>query len=716
MEVDSSLDPELVMVSKKYSTQKQLIAQLQTENRSLHQLVHSLRSQLHQLQTQQQTPPPQTATAAASSPVATEPIIPITTTPESSKSTAAAVSPAASLDTQPLPSPRSPAQTPQLPAAAAAASPPTPQITVSYPIARVTRSQTRLTSGAAAPAPPPPATPLVERQVSLPSSNDRLLDELLQADQLKPREEGKRKRKMSVADRAQAQAQLQAEKRLAREETKERDSPSAVDPIDAVVARAEAEYERGKAVKDSDPTAAAAHFREALQSLSTLPSPSSNLPMAVRHLYAGLYYSLAVLSSGQSKREEAKELIQQALQWRGDWHKAWRGLANVEANLKRYDLALEAYDRALQCPLAEGERLVIERLRRISEQAMRSSPQPFLNTPRSGIPSQLSPSTSPTKPTRETVQSGRSLGARLDQADFAGRRVLGDITNVRGGAGTSPGPAAEGEAPLSQPIARNRQGLLRLPVITKEGVRDLLGSERFALAGVLDECKALLKWKCEGLTVEGQTRDTSRRAKGTKTFLEQACTFDSDRVVEYHCDCMKRREREDGAAQADDGHRRAQEMVQVRDADGRCWRYGACEHIGALLLAIGSVQKTVDAAPSSLTRPHLFVHSVHRPSADQMAIGDEAMGRQETQTVDALRAELKRNQTRTTGLKVELVMRCVEGEVWGVAERCAECRLGYQYYSGGVWRCRGWFDKDKRTHMPCDNIITQPRMHPWMRI
>ena len=722
MEVDSSLDTELAAVSKKYSSQKQLITQLQTENAQLRQQVDDLRDQLRQLRSQQPHSPAITS-ATSSSPSATAPLTDVTSTPQSSKSTAAAASPTASLDTQPLPSP--PSTPPQLPPPPAASSPPPgPVIVVSSPLARVTRSQTRLSSGIAAaasppPPPPPPVTPPVERQVSLPSSNDRLLDELLQADQPRLREDGKRKRKMSVADGVQAQ---QADKRTAREETKETSSPTAVDSVDAVAARAEAEYEKGKAVKDSDPSAGAAHFEKALQILSSLSGPPTSLPLSVRHLHATLYYGLAVLSSGAAKREESRGLILQALEWRADWHKAWRGLANVESNLRRYDKAIEAYERALQYATTEEERLTIERLRRISEQAMRASPQAFLNTPRSALPSQLSPSTSPIKPTRDTVQSGRSLASRLDQADFASRRVLGDLTNVQGEGGQVPGVGvrvgSEGQGGGGMGMSvRNRQALLRLPVVTKEGVRDLLGSERFALAGALHECKALLKWKVDGVTVEAQMRDTSKKAKGTKTFLEQAATFDGDRVVSYRCDCMKRGE---GEVQEEFGHRKAQELVPVRDSTERCWRYGACEHIGALLLVVSELQKdteTYSSSSSSSTpppaRPLLIVHPVHRPSAAQVAVESAALERYERLTVDALRVHLKRNETRTTGVKVEVVMRCVEGEMWGVAERCQQCGLGYVYYSGGVWRCRGWFDKDRKRHIACDNVLTQPRLHPW---
>jgi tetratricopeptide (TPR) repeat protein len=187
---------------------------------------------------------------------------------------------------------------------------------------------------------------------STPTSNEVLLDELLHPpSERSSTEAGKRKRKMSVLERLQGQGG----KRAMTEDTEEANSHSASVSVASMLARAEEVRERARGMKESEPETAIALYQEALALLSPLPRSAPSLPSA-RDFKAGVLYALGVLNDRQLRREEAKGFVLQALEWKKDWAKAWRGLGLIEHNLRHFPQAVEAFDRALQCPMDENER------------------------------------------------------------------------------------------------------------------------------------------------------------------------------------------------------------------------------------------------------------------------------------------------------------------------------------------------------------------------
>ena len=662
---------------EQYNSQQQRLHELQAQNAQLQSLVADLRRQLHDAT---HSPPSLSAVPRVSA----GPLFPQN-----------AVA-AGSLSTQPLPS--SPAAPP--PPAAAPEPPVMATSPMASPSARVTRSQTRL-SELETPSQRP-------SDASAPSSADRLLDEIAQEERASREGSSQRKRKVSVAERVHA-----AKRTAVIEDERKAAAASPVNAVDVALQRAMAHKNAARDLKGTNAREAAASYQRALDVLSTLPPSSHTLP-SVRELYASLYHALGVLADSQGNKEEARDSMQRCVDWRPGWHKAWLGLGQIEHNRRQFERAVEAFDKAAHCDVEDAERERIERARRISEAALRASPQQhLLDAAHFASPMGLSPAGTPTRPSSaDTARPSRALGDLLNQADFSGRRVLGDLTNVSGA--MSPAPSSTAASSQSRMAASDRAALLRLPCITKEGIRDLLGSERFALAGKMSLEPVVHQWKVDGTTLRARVREP---VKTGKSIVEVACTFRGDRAINFRCDCMTRpdgRERQQHRDRDDDdGVKRPQELIAVRGSSERCPRYGACEHIGVALLTIIDKQKELDLSSASAARPALYVHPAHRPSGAQLSREQAARAHYEGMKVDQLRVILKANDTRSSGVKEALVERCVEGELWGVPEGCDQCVRGRLYYSGGVWRCRGSWDEAQKRFIRCDNIVAQPRTHPW---
>jgi hypothetical protein len=340
----------------------------------------------------------------------------------------------------------------------------------------------------------------------------------------------------------------------------------------------------------------------------------------------------------------------------------------------------------------------------------------------------LSPCRSPVphgQPTAHTTTASTPtrLAGRLDRAD--GRQPLGDLTNTAA-ASTS----TTSSTPASQPTkpSSSDKWLLQLPLITKEGVRDLLGRETFAVAGELHESKRFMQFMADKNVVRGRTREVEK--KRTR-LIEQMCRFEGDRCVEYSCQCMTGQERNE---QGEFVQMPLQAKVRVDGSGEEVWRYAACEHIGAMLLTLQAKQQALlhppadkENAAASLTpskraalsssHPFLYVSPAHRLSSADEQRDRSLAAHYESMKQDQLKAALKANDSKTSAnVKSELVARCVEEELWGVPEKCSVCRYGNMYYAGGVWRCRGTFDREKKQYVRCDHVAKDWRTRPWKRV
>ena len=596
------------------------------------------------------------------------------------------------------------------------------QDAASPPAQRMTRSRTRNSL----------SQPALLRE----STADALLKELSQHDRegrsggVEDEEKdgtGKKRKKLSAGERTIDKKVRQTDG----SSTSQQSSTALTAEVEELLDQARAEKEKGSAEFERGLRGypqALEHYQDALELLAPVfPSPTavSSYPAEVADLCASLHHKIGVVHNKRGDFDAACDQFDAALHWQPGWWRLWKALGYSEFARKRYPQALKALEHALQCGVEERKDRVdleekIELARSIINKLTTPLPQPQridLSPCRSPIPK-----AQPTTTTTSTATPAR-LAGKLDRAD--GRQPLGEVTNTAG-------PASLGTAPSSsQPgKAHSSDRWLQLPLITKDGIRDLLGRETFVVAGELHESKRFVQFMLDkGGLVRGRSRQVDK--KRTR-LIEQMCRFEGDKCVEYSCQCMEGMEKDEAGEM---GRRPPQGKVRVEGSGEEAWRYAACEHIGAMLLTLQAKQQqallhqTADKenAAASMTpskrlaltssQPTLYVSPAHRLSAADeqrdrsLAVYYEAMKQEQ------LKALLKANDSKTSAnVKAELVARCVEEELWGVPEKCTVCRYGNMYYAGGVWRCRGMFDKEKKQYVRCDHVAKDWPTRPWRRL
>jgi len=698
---ESSIDPDqaIAVLSKTQSIQKQRIAelrgevvQLRDENEQLAQRVQ----QLEQLLTAHNIalPPPSTA-ARAHSPVAS---------------------------TQPLSVTVSPMEEEKQQARSDNAQ---PDATASSTI-RMTRSRTR--------------NSLSQPALLRDTTADALLKEISQqekegpADSTEQEEEkdatGRKRKKPSAGERSVDKKAKQHTDGSGDAAMSPQQPPTAAE-VEALLEQARIEKYKGSTEFGRGLRCypqALEHYQNALDMLAARFPDSiavSHYPVEVADLCASLHHKVGVIQNKRGDFDAACSHFDAALQWQPDWWRLWKALGYSEFARKHYPQALEALQRAVRCGVDERkDRVDLEEKIELARSIINKQ----LTTP---LPQQrqvdISPCRSPVpkaQPSTNTSTPAR-LAGRFDRAD--GRQPLGEVTNTTAAAASAATPAT----PASQPAKPHSSDkwLLQLPLITKDGIRDLLGRETFAVAGELHENKRFMQFMADkGGIVRGRTREVEK--KRTR-LVEQMCRFEGDRCVEYRCQCMAGQEKDD---KGEFVQKPPQEKVRVDGSAEEVWRYAACEHIGAMLLTLQTKQQALlypttdkENAGATLTpskraalassHPNLYVTPAHHLSTADEQRDRTLAARYEAMKSDELKAALKANDSKTSAnVKAELVARCVEEELWGVPDKCSVCKHGNMYYAGGVWRCRGMFDHVKKQYVRCDHVAKDWPTRPWRRV
>ena len=286
-----------------------------------------------------------------------------------------------------------------------------------------------------------------------------------------------------------------------------------------------------------------------------------------------------------------------------------------------------------------------------------------------------------------------------------------------------------------------------LPRITVEGVRDLLGSELFhraesalsavykikvsreegedgmAVQGdggeavlVLAKCKPLRERprKRRRADVDAAPFQLQEEASRSAELLDVALRFRGNRVLDWSCTCSA------GHAQSSKLEQKATEgrtstSTQPAGVNGDAARpawedederdhvdasFVPCRHVGAVLLLLRNKQSVATPSSTPTAQSSLYLHPSHVLSASVLSSLPAVYERYAELKVDRLRHVLQLNGERLTGVKEELIERCVEGEVRGVLGKCARCG-GSLYYANGKVHCKGVFDVVRRAREPC---------------
>ena len=309
-------------------------------------------------------------------------------------------------------------------------------------------------------------------------------------------------------------------------------------------------------------------------------------------------------------------------------------------------------------------------------------------------------------------------------------------------------PTASSQLPAT-PSAQSQQAYDVLPRVTLEGLRDLLGDDGLMLA---EECVeavhaikvrrvddaadsgpavVLVQAKCKRWLRGGRKRkraaaagagvagergaeadaDSDGGSSATPSMLDVRIRVEGNRVVDWGCSCYQGRAdalppsakpqseaKEEGMAVAVTPQPARGEEDYVDHVNHELV---PCKHVGAALLLVRRKQSHAATPPTASPAALLYVHPSHALPAAVTASLPSLAARYAALTVSQLRALLQLNGDKVTGVKEELVQRCVEGQVRGVLPACDRCG-GRRYYSNGRVHCRGVFDVDRKRRVPCE--------------
>ena len=439
---------------------------------------------------------------------------------------------------------------------------------------------------------------------------------------------------------------------------------------------------------------------------------------------------------------------------RPEWWKTLALQARVLVGERRLQEAIDIYKAALQCDASDAERAklrqkmedverklrhstrrvdaAVEQQRGGEEEQPRADGGELLQSP-SKAPSTLPLPASPSPPTADNAAASPSrvaapLTVRLSPA------VAAADANPPPAPSRPPSPSSAPTSPLSStPPKPPSQDYSTLPRITVEGVRDLLGCELFHRA----EAAVSLVWKLKVIRDESADskmaddhcgpvvqllakckRPESRRRKRRwadadaqpaegadeviarpPALLDVAIQFRGNRVMEWSCSCSSGRG-EDAKADAGDKRRYRGDWADNEERDHVDPALVPCRHVGAVLLLVRSKQMAVTPPSTPSAQPPLYLHPSHALPAAVVASMPALQARYEEMTGERLRRLLQANGEKVSGLKEELVERCVEGQVRGTLPHCDHC-AGSLYYANGLVLCKGTFNVERKVRVPC---------------
>ena len=460
---------------------------------------------------------------------------------------------------------------------------------------------------------------------------------------------------------------------------------------------------------------------------------------------AAIHIKLGDLPSAQSDVDRLKAI-------RSDWWKTFALQARVLVGERRLQEALDVYQRAMECDITDSDRAKLQQKSDDVDRKQRHMKRGDNQHPASSqLHAPLSQGRSPHRapstlllPSTPSTQSsdGNPSPIRVAQpvVSPAVNRVL-DVKDTPPQRPSSP-PFPHPHLPTSplspSPAKPPSQGYSMLPRITVEGVRDLLGAELFhraeaAIASVykikvtrdlldntadppvhlLAKCKRGEGRRRKRRRGEGGESHPSHLDEGRRGMLDVEVQFRGNRVMEWSCSCSGHQgEEKQGEGEGEWGDRGEGEDEEERDHVDSA--FIPCRHVAAVLLLVRNKQVAAHPPSTPSTQPPLYLHPSHMLSAGVVASMPALYEQFASMTVDRLRRLLHANAERQSGVKEELVERCVEGHVRGVLPKCDRCG-GSLFYANGQVHCKGGFDRDRKVRLPCEVHLPEDAVQrrPW---
>jgi hypothetical protein len=499
---------------------------------------------------------------------------------------------------------------------------------------------------------------------------------------------------------------------------------------------AASEYEKALSIIQNLTQSINFHFKQlnADQNNETqLPKQAKALADLYANVLSGLVRSLCKLKRFAECDEFLKELFSVA----PAWYKTYSLAATVNFYEKNFTGAEKHYRKALSFDLTPSERSKISSRLEVTMQRIAHQQEKQHQGQKQGQFHIHSDSDMP----------AMNSPARQGQM----QRAAGPFHPV------SPLPKSTQRAPLRPinsptPLSSGKTGghkdysLIEsyLPRITKAGIKDLLGGDHFVSALKLYEEKAIYKVRAElrdnkicVLHAKCWRQSEKKRHKlllhhDDSEMFESSVEISGNRISSYQCSCeeeilqhtLPARQGSETDAQQLDQEAQHQEMKRkmapkVTKEGNIVPGYSACEHAGLILLWLLKKQEEYPAVSNQTeNQPNinsnmrgnaaekksaLFISASRVQSTDELRREQELFRHFDGMTVGKLQQLLELNQQKKSGLKAQLVQRCVESAIYGCPSRCEKCG-GKLSYAGGVYRCNGIFDEFYHRATYCDFV------------
>jgi len=248
------------------------------------------------------------------------------------------------------------------------------------------------------------------------------------------------------------------------------------------------------------------------------------------------------------------------------------------------------------------------------------------------------------------------------------------------------------------------------PVVTSEGIKDLVGDDTFSIAVVLIKDHGINQIRTEQPTQSRGPRLLGRcflkkpsrgRSRSNKNDMCQVnVQFSGNRVSHYSCTCAGYCGNQDASSP---------ENSYVRP----------CKHVGGVLLVLKKKQEEDSAhfAQYSMQCPiteAMYVSPLRKLTSSQLDLVKGETYRLSQLPTKLLQSMLTLNNQKKTGTKEELVNRCVDGILRGALPRCPLCQIGHLWYAGGKYRCNGSYDRTQGGKLPCSFEANNVQRGSWI--
>ena len=425
---------------------------------------------------------------------------------------------------------------------------------------------------------------------------------------------------------------------------------------------------------------------------------SLNQLNSIKFEYSLLYAAIATIYARNNQLNKSLIAINAITYYRQNWHKYHSLYAGILYRLGHYHASLIEYEHASACELTNDVRSKIQKRMDVVRRAIDTNKND--TTRATDLPIPTSPSGHSSTSATSTRQSRQSANqSRL--APPSPQNHQGKTSNNPTSPKTPPSTSSSKSIPHSSPAKFDV-----FPLITIEGCRDLLGDDLYIESRTANDAKRVYQVKViiptikppivrngSSATIDATLMARCRTDSTHNDLVQVTIDFSGNRVARWECTC-----------------RTVSSSSQTSSTSSEHRDELACVHVGAALLTLKDKQDkqrqkeglgTTHQAHDD-TSHSLYIHSFRRLTPSQLIKTRQLYDHYSILTSQQLIQILSLNQQKHTGNKDELILRCIDGELYGILPLCLTCHNAHIFYANGSYWCYGHYDLQQNKVIKCE--------------